>query len=65
MRLEEREATIQKMIDECNHDQKERSEERIFKKWRVKLEQEPTLLKPYEIDVIVRTVRDRISNSSR
>jgi len=64
MRLEEREATIQKTIDECDHDQKERSEERIFKKWRVKLEQEPTLLKPFPIDEIVRAVKHRLSNAS-
>ena len=65
MRLDEWEVTIQKMIDECNHDQKERSEERIFKKWRVKLEQEPTLLKPFQIDVIVRAVRERLNNASQ
>ncbi len=65
MRLEEWEVTIQEMIDECNHEQIERGEYGIFKKWRVKLEKEPTLLKPFQIDEIVREVRQRLNNVSR
>ena len=63
MRLEEWEVTMQTMVDECNH-QQQRSD-RILKEWRAKLEKEPTLLKPFEIDQIVRAVRRRLSNASR
>ncbi len=62
MRLEEWEVTIQQMIDECNH-QQERSD-RVLMKWRVNLEKEPTLLQPFQIDEIVRAVRQRLSNAS-
>jgi len=63
LRLEEWESTIQKMIIECNHEQN--SPDGILKKWRVNLEKEPTLLKPSEIDQIIREVSDRRSNASR
>ncbi len=61
MRLQEWEVTIQEIIDECNHEQKESGENRILIKWRAKLEKEPTLLKPFQIDKIVREVRQRLS----
>ena len=63
LRLEEWEVTIQEMIDECNHEQKR--PDGILKEWRVKLEKEPTFLKPSQIDEIVREVSDRRSNASR
>jgi hypothetical protein len=63
MRSEELEVTIQKIIDECNHD--EDGSDRIIMAWRAKLEKEPTLLQPFQIDEIVRAVRDRLSNDSR
>jgi len=65
MRLQDWEVTIQEIVDECNHDQKESSENRILTKWRAKLEKEPTLLKPFQIDQIVRVVRQRLSTDSR
>jgi hypothetical protein len=61
MRLQEWEATIQEIIDECNHEQK--GTDKVLVAWRAKLEKEPTLLKPFQIDQIVREVRDRLSNS--
>jgi hypothetical protein len=63
LRLEEWKVTIQKMVDECNIEQKR--PDGILKEWRVKLEKEPTLLKPFQIDKIMREVRDRLSNISR
>ena len=63
MRLEEWEVTIQQMIDECNHEQK--GTDKVLMEWRVKLEKEPTLLKPFQIDEIVRAVRRKLSNASR
>ena len=62
MRLEEWEETIQEIADECNHEQK--GTDRILMEWRVKLEKEPTLLQPFQIDEIVREVRRRLSNAS-
>ena len=63
MRLLEWEGTIHKIVDECGQEQKRT--DRILVAWRVKLEKEPTLLKPYQIDEIMREVRERLGNSSR
>ncbi len=65
MRLQEWEVTIQEIVDECNLDQKERSKDSILVKWRAKLEKEPTLLQPFQIDAIVREVRQRLNADSR
>ena len=63
MRLKEWEVTIQKIVDECN--QKPTIADSFLMKWRAKLEKEPTLLQPFQIDEIVREVRRRLSNDSR
>ena len=63
MRLAEWEVTIQKIVDECNDKQK--TVDKVLKEWRAKLEKEPTLLQPFQIDKIVREVRRRLSNASR
>ena len=63
MRLQEWEVTIQEIIDECNHEQ--RGVDKVLIAWRAKLEKEPTLLKPFQIDEIVREVRQRLSTVSR
>jgi hypothetical protein len=63
MRLQEWEPTIQEIIDECNHEQE--GANKVLAAWRVKLEKEPTLLQPFQIDEIVREVRERLSNISR
>ncbi len=65
MRLQEWEVTIQEIIDECKHEQKESGENKILMKWRAKLEKEPTLLKPFQIDKIVREVRQRLNADSQ
>ena len=64
MHLQDWEATIQEVVDECNHEQKEMGENNILMKWRVKLEKEPTLLEPFQIDEIIREARRRLSNPS-
>jgi hypothetical protein len=64
MRLQEWEATIQEIIDECHHEQEEGDKDRILMAWRAKLEKEPTILEPFQIDEIVREVRQRLSNIS-
>ena len=63
MRLEQWEATILKITDDCNDEQQR--PDRVLMEWRVKLEKEPTLLQPFEIDQIVRVVRQRLSNASQ
>ena len=63
MRLLEWEATIQEIVDECNHEEK--NPDKVLTEWRAKLEKEPTLLQPFQIDEIVREVRQRLSNLSR
>ena len=63
MRSEEIELTIQKIVDECEHERAR--PDRVLTEWRAKLEKEPTLLKPFQIDEIVREVRRRLSNASR
>ncbi len=62
MRLEKWEVTIQQIVDECKHDEK--GSDRVFMAWRAKLEKEPTLLQPFQIDEIVREARQRLSNVS-
>ena len=59
MRLQDWEVTIQKIIDECNHEQK--GADKVLIAWRVKLEKEPTLLQPFQIDEIIREVRQRLA----
>ncbi len=63
MRLKDWEETIQKITDDCNHEQK--GTDKVLMEWRAKLEKEPTLLQPFQIDEIVRAVRRRLSNASR
>ena len=62
MRLEEWEVTIQNIIDECN--QKQKRADKVLLEWRAKLEKEPTLLQPFQIDEIVREVRRRLNDAS-
>ncbi len=62
MHLQDWEATIQKIVNECSHDQMATS--KVLIAWRVKLEQEPTGLKPFQIDQIVREVRQRLDVNS-
>jgi hypothetical protein len=63
MRLEEWEVTIQQIVDECNRE--ERTSGKVLVEWRAKLEKEPTLLQPFQIDEIVRAVRSRLSDVRR
>ena len=64
MKLNDWEPTIQQMIAEFNHEPKESSRSRVLMAWRAKLAQEPHLLQAFQIDRIVREVRDRLSNDS-
>ena len=63
MRLQEWEGTVQEIIDTCGHEQKR--VDRILMAWRAKLEKEPPSLQPYQIDEIMREVRQRLNNPTR
>ncbi len=63
MRLQEWEVTIQQIVDECNREQTR--VDTVLLAWRAKLEKEPTLLQPFQIDEIVREVRQRLSTAGR
>lgn len=58
MRLQDWEATIQAIADECNRVCT--GADKVLMAWRVKLAKEPSLLQPYQIDEIVREVRRRL-----
>ena len=62
MRLQDWEVTIQTIINECRHEQARVGN--VLKAWRIKLEKEPTLLQPFQIDEIARDVQQRLSNLS-
>jgi hypothetical protein len=65
MNLNEWEPTIQKIVEESNHEKNESGKQRILTEWRAKLEKEPTLLQPFQIDEIVREVRRRLESANR
>ena len=65
MNLKEWEPTIQKIVEESNHETKESGKQRILTEWRAKLEKEPTRLPPFEIDKIVRQVRRRLDSAGK
>jgi hypothetical protein len=60
MNLKNWEATIEQIADESNREPKESARQRLLTAWRAKLEQAPALLKPFQIDDIVREVRTRL-----
>ena len=65
MNLKEWEPTIQGIVEESNHETKESGKQKILTEWRAKLEKEPTLLPPYQIDELMREVRRRLDSASR
>jgi hypothetical protein len=65
MNLNEWEPTIQKIAEESNHEKNESGKHRILTEWRAKLEKEPILLQPFQIDEIVREVRRRLESANR
>lgn len=59
MRLEKWESIIQAIVDECN--QEHERPDKVLTEWREKLEGEPNLLQPFQIDEIVRAIRSRLT----
>ena len=65
MQLEEREAIIQKIVEESNQSSKRAGKQRVLVEWRAKLEKEPILFTLHQIDEIVRAVRERLIKASQ
>ena len=63
MRLQDWEATIQTIANECNRNLD--GADKVLAAWRVKLEKEPDLLQPFQIDQIVREARRRLIEVNR
>lgn len=62
MCLQDWETTIQTITDECRGDPN--GVNMILLGWRAKLEREPYLLEAFQIDEIVREVRQRLIHGS-
>jgi len=60
MNLRNWEPLIQQFIDESIVVLTEAGKQRVLTAWRAKLEKEPTSLKSFQIDEIVREVRKRL-----
>ncbi len=65
MNLKEWEPIIQEIVDAFQREKTDPFKHNILKQWRAKLEEEPTLLQPFQIDQIVREVRRRLESASR
>ena len=65
MNLKAWEATIQQIATEFNHEPNEGFKDNILLAWRAKLAKEPTALRAFQIDGIVREARSRIIVASR
>jgi hypothetical protein len=65
MRLQVWNETIQAIVGECRSESLEKDRNKILLRWRAKLEKEPAILKPFQIDMIIREVRRRLKIVSR
>ncbi|MDB5391168.1 MAG: hypothetical protein JWM11_6814 [Planctomycetaceae bacterium] len=64
MKLQQWEATIQQMVEECNLESKDSGKYKVLTAWRAKLALAPHNLQPFQIDEIVRKVREKFMNVS-
>lgn len=65
MNLRNWETTIQQIVADSNAQPKESGKQKVLTGWRLKLEKEPTSLPPFQIDHIVREVRQRLNAGLR
>lgn len=61
MNLHEWEETINQIVDEINKEPPSSRIHKVLIAWRFMLEKEPFSLQPFQIDEIVREVRNRTS----
>ena len=64
-KLEDWEATVEKMVNESNQMPKRSGKQKVLDDWRAQLQKEPTRLQAYQIDVIVREVRRRLKGNAK
>lgn len=64
MDIKKWEPTIEQILAESNLQPKESGKYKVLAAWRARLEKEPTVLKPYQIDEVVREVRRRIDRAA-
>ena len=65
MDLKRWEPTVEAILEESNREPKESGKYKVLTAWRAKLEQEPSVLQPFQIDAVVREVRRRMDSGSR
>jgi hypothetical protein len=65
VQVKEWEAMIQQIADESNRELAESGRNRVLTTWRSKLEQQPSALKAFQIDEIVREARKRFVEAKR
>ena len=63
MQFQDSELIVQQILGDFARERNEGRKDKILIEWRVKLEKEPTLLKPFQIDKLVRDVRRRVSST--
>jgi hypothetical protein len=61
MNVKEWDVTINQIVAEIKQEPPNSRKHNVLMAWRAKLEKEPTLLTPHQIDEIVREVQKRIS----
>jgi hypothetical protein len=65
MRLEEWEGAIDKIVDACRQEPNEQTMIKLLMAWRLELEKGPSRLEPFQIDEIIREVRDRLGRGEK
>jgi hypothetical protein len=60
MDLKKWEPTVEQILAESNQQRNESGKHKVLTEWRAKLEKEPTSLKPFQVDEVVREVRRRL-----
>lgn len=57
------EPTVDQIVAESRQHKNESGRHKVLVAWRAKLEKEPTLLKPFQVDEVVRAVRYRLDRA--
>ena len=64
-KLKDWESTVEKIVTESNQALKQSGKQKVLDDWRAQLQKEPTLLQPFQIDVIVREVQRRLESDDK
>ena len=65
MNLTEWEPTIGQIADESKHEPTEGFQDNLLLAWRAKLAKEPTFSRSFQIDILMREVRKKLTAASR